>query len=221
MTKGYHCNNNGRPSIDPVLPSRTQTICHSYGTRSNRTTCKEIHCNTAHRWFRGSSLEDKAPDHSPSSRTRDRPGAAPFQEILPRPVKQWYKVGTVKGEAIISDASLVEADASMNSPTTRKEKDDSQKRESKTHERCYHDSRKGKKERRTANQTHTSKTDSDCTPVSRTSGYKKLCYKSHHSIDSGSRTTVDCYASTGPQHECTAPPNRASYILHNPSPRIK
>ncbi|WP_197407934.1 transposase [Rickettsia rhipicephali] len=221
ITKNRYCANYGRPSIDPVLFFRMQIISYLYGIKSNRRLCKEIQLNIAYRWFCGLSLEDKVPDHSSLSMIRDRFGVELFQEIFISLIKQWYELDIIKGETIISDASLVESNASMNSLILRKDQGDSQKRELKKYERRYHDFREGKKVRKISNQTHVSRTDPDCSLVSRTNGDKKLCYKTHYSIDSDSRIIIDCYVSTGSQHECIVLPSRVWNILNNFSFRVK
>lgn len=41
----------GRPSIDPELMIRMLIIGYSYGIRSERRLCEEVHLNLAYRWF--------------------------------------------------------------------------------------------------------------------------------------------------------------------------
>jgi len=41
----------GRPSIDPVLMVRM--LGYSFGIRSERRLCEEVHLNLAYRWFAG------------------------------------------------------------------------------------------------------------------------------------------------------------------------
>jgi transposase len=213
MTKDLYCSDNGRPSIDPVLFFKMLVVGYLFGIRSDRQLCEEIHLNIAYRWFCRLAFEDKVPDHSSLTKIRDRFGAATFQKIFEMLILQWKKVGIIKGKSMISDASLVEANASINS-LSKREKSDPKARELKAYQRRYHDFREGKKERSVSNQTHVSKTDPDATLVSRASCYKKLSYKTHYSIDADSRIIVDCYATTGSQHECTILPGRANYVLN-------
>ena len=51
LTTHCYCNDNGRPSIDPVLFFRMQLINYLYGIESDRQLCREIHLNLAYRWF--------------------------------------------------------------------------------------------------------------------------------------------------------------------------
>lgn len=67
---------------------------------------------------------------------------------------------------MISDASLIEADASINSVVEREDADPNA-RALKNYEQRYHDFKEGKKQRKFSNQTHVSKTDPDATLVSK------------------------------------------------------
>jgi transposase len=59
-----YCSRTGRPSIDPEMMIRMLIIGYSYGIRSERRLCEEVHLNLAYRWFCGLGLEDAVPDHS-------------------------------------------------------------------------------------------------------------------------------------------------------------
>ena len=41
----------GRPSIDPELMVRMLLVGYSFGIRSERRLCDEVHLNLAYRWF--------------------------------------------------------------------------------------------------------------------------------------------------------------------------
>jgi transposase len=65
-----HYSHTGRPSIDPELLIRMLVIGYSFGIRSERQLCEEVHLNLAYRWFCRLGLEDKVPDHSTFSKNR-------------------------------------------------------------------------------------------------------------------------------------------------------
>ena len=65
-----HYSHTGRPSIDPELMIRMLIIGYSYGIRSERRLCEEVHLNLAYRWFCRLGLEDAVPDHSTFSKNR-------------------------------------------------------------------------------------------------------------------------------------------------------
>ena len=65
-----YCENNGRPSIDPVVLFKMMFIGYLFGIRSERQLEKEIRVNVAYRWFLGLNLTDSVPDHSTISWNR-------------------------------------------------------------------------------------------------------------------------------------------------------
>ena len=111
-TKKFYSDTQGRPSIDPEVFFRICILGHIYGIKSARQLCKELEVNLAYRWFVGLSMSDAVPDHSSLSRIRDRLGEACFQEVFEKMVEQCRMAGLVPGKRIITDASLVEANAS-------------------------------------------------------------------------------------------------------------
>lgn len=115
LTKSKYCQNNGRPSLDPVVFFKMQIIAYLYGIPSDRRLCEEIQCNMAYRWYLGYPLDEDTPDHSTLTRTRDRLGEEVFQKVFEKVVRECQKVGLVQGKQIISDASLIKADASKKS----------------------------------------------------------------------------------------------------------
>ena len=59
-----YCEDNGRPSIDPVLLFKMVLIQHLYGLHSLRRTADEISLNVAYRWFLGYTLQEETPHFS-------------------------------------------------------------------------------------------------------------------------------------------------------------
>ena len=54
-----YCDDNGRPSIDPVVLFKMVLIQHLYGLPSLRRTADEVSLNIAYRWFLGYGLTDE------------------------------------------------------------------------------------------------------------------------------------------------------------------
>ena len=69
--------------------------------------------NIGYRWFVGLSMSDAVPDHSSLTRIRDRLGVACFAAVFEHIVEQCCEAGLVDEKRIITDASLVEANASV------------------------------------------------------------------------------------------------------------
>ena len=98
------------------------------------------------------------------TRLRDRFGEATFTEIFERLISQWRSDGHIRGLRIVADASVIEADAAMDSIVERDDADPDA-RALKNCERRYHDFKSGKRQRKLSNQTHVSTTNSDATLV--------------------------------------------------------
>lgn len=88
----YYCENNGRPSIHPIVLFKMMFIGYFYGIRSERQLEKEIKTNIAYRWFLGFSLSDTIPDHSTIS----------------------WKRRMVGGRALMTDSTHIKANANKN-----------------------------------------------------------------------------------------------------------
>ena len=111
----------GRPSVDPELMVRMLLIGYSFGIRSERRLCEEVHLNLAYRWFCRLGLEDMVPDHSTFSKNRHgrfRESDA-FRLVFESVVDRCMKAGLVGGEGFAVDASLIEADANRSRSMAR------------------------------------------------------------------------------------------------------
>ncbi len=113
----------GRPSIDPELMMRMLIVGYSFGIRSERRLCEEVHLNLAYRWFCRLGLEDAVPDHSTFSKNRHgrfRESEA-FRQVFESVVERCMKEGLVGGEGFAVDASLIRADANRSRSMAREE----------------------------------------------------------------------------------------------------
>ena len=103
----------GRPSIDPELIIRMLIVGYSFGIRSERRLCEEVHLNLAYRWFCRLGLDGDVPDHSTFSKNRH--GRFRESDLLRKlfetVVARCMKERIVGGEAFAVDASIIVADA--------------------------------------------------------------------------------------------------------------
>jgi transposase len=103
----------GRPSIDPELLIRMLLVGYSYGIRSERRLCEEVHLNLAYRWFCRLGLDGGVPDHS--SFSKNRHGRFRESDLLRKVfetvVRRCMAEGLVGGDGFAVDASLIKADA--------------------------------------------------------------------------------------------------------------
>jgi transposase len=116
----------GRPSIDPELMVRMLIVGYSFGIRSERRLCEEVHLNLGYRWFCRLGLEDAVPDHSTFSKNRHgrfRESEA-FRHVFESVVARCMKEGLVGGEGFAVDASVIKADANRSRSTAREGAED-------------------------------------------------------------------------------------------------
>ena len=116
LTAPRYADEQGRPSIDPEVYFRMQLVAYFYGITKDRRLCEEVRYNLAYRWFCRLSLDDDVPDHSSLTRIRDRLGEEVFEAVFRRIVAQCQQKGLVKDPCrVMTDATLIAADASLNS----------------------------------------------------------------------------------------------------------
>ena len=64
MVAPLYCEDNGRPSVDPVVLFKMVLIQHLYGLPSLRRTAEEVSANICYRWFLGYTLQEETPHFS-------------------------------------------------------------------------------------------------------------------------------------------------------------
>ena len=211
-TEKFYSNSQGRPSIDPEVFFRICILGHIYGIKSDRQLCEELEMNIAYRWFVGLSFTDAVPDHSSLSRVRDRLGVACFQEVFENIVEQCRGAGLVPGKRIITDASLVVANASARKLHRREASTDRvEAKPGRQPDKAGASQTPTMKREKVSNRTHVSKVDGDASLVNRKSYPRKLYHKVHYCADAASRVITDCHVTTGACHENTVITQRIEY----------
>ena len=104
---------NGRPSMDPVMLIKIPFIQYLYGIKSMRQTCREIEVNVAYRWFLGLDMLDKAPHFSTFGKnyTRRFQDTDLFEQIFSHILRECYKFKLVDPAEVFVDATHVKARA--------------------------------------------------------------------------------------------------------------
>ncbi|HRM78634.1 MAG TPA: transposase, partial [Gemmiger qucibialis] len=64
FVEDLYCEDNGRPSVDPVVLFKIVLIQHIYGIPSLRRTLEEVSMNLTYRWFIGYPLNEAVPHFS-------------------------------------------------------------------------------------------------------------------------------------------------------------
>ena len=210
LTKNKYCSDNGRPSIDPELFFRLMIIKYIYGIESERRLCEDAHSHMGYRWFCQLSMQDVVPHHSSLSKIRERLGEAVIEQFFDHIVSQCRQHGLVNGKRIITDGTLIQANASINSMTATDLRTQHTEILNKKDYRRNPDQKPIK--RKLSNKTHLSSTDPDSTLAYKKGTVQSLKYKGHFSIDAQNGIILDPFISTGADHEAKHYLNRLDTI---------
>ncbi len=196
LTAACYAGGLGRPSIDPEVFFRMELLAYLYGITSDRRLCEEIRYNLAYRWFCRLSLDDDVPDHSSLTRIRDRHGENIFEQVSREIVTLCRKKGLVHEECcVMTDATLIAADASLNS-LVHNDSEQAQQEAEAQQNRGMMDSRP---KRKLSNETHRSLTDPDATLAQKQGSPRQLKYNTRSSLKPRDRKPVTCFAAMGKQ----------------------
>jgi transposase len=115
LTRPLYAERLGRPSLDPVVFFK----CMLAGFFENVVFDTELEYRLADsltlRRFLGYSLEERTPDESTLRKTRQSMPEEVFREVFSRVLDQCQAAGLLKGKAVGTDSTLVDANASMDS----------------------------------------------------------------------------------------------------------
>ncbi|HEY9286854.1 MAG TPA: IS1182 family transposase [Candidatus Dormibacteraeota bacterium] len=110
----------GQPSVDPVVIFKLSLLGYLFNIKSERRICEEASLNLAWRWFLGYELDEPIPDHSVLSKARKRYGVAVYERFFQQVVRLCEAKGLVQGDVLFLDATMTEANASIQSMRSRK-----------------------------------------------------------------------------------------------------
>ncbi len=199
LTAACYADGLGRPSIDPEVYFRMQLVAYLYGITKDRRLCEDIHCNMAYRWFCRLSPDEDVPDHSSLTRIRDRLGEGIFESVFRHVVELCRKKGLVHEECrVMTDATLIAADASTESMVPNEPEQVQQEAESPPRSSGPPGASVKQK---VSNHTHHSRTDPDATLARKDRTPLQLKYKVHQTIDAESRVILDTHVTTGAVHD--------------------
>ena len=105
--KHLYCEDNGRPSIDPVVLFKIVFIQALDGIKSMRQTCKKIKVDAEYRWFLGIRFSQETPHFSTFSKNYERrfKDTDIFEEIFIEIVNQAIKYNLVDGTTFYTDST--------------------------------------------------------------------------------------------------------------------
>ena len=116
LVKDMYSEDNGRPSIDPVILFKIVFIQYLFGIRSMRQTIEDIKVNVAYRWFLGLDFFDEVPHHSTFGKNYVRrfQNTTIFKDIFSHILDQAYDNGFIKDENVYVDSTHIKAYANKN-----------------------------------------------------------------------------------------------------------
>ena len=112
MVERLYCEDNGRPSIDPVVLFKMVLIQHLYGLASLRRTAEEISLNVAYRWFLGYTLQEETPHFSTVSYNfRHRFTEETVNQVFAWILSEAADAGYLSPKAVFIDGTHIKANA--------------------------------------------------------------------------------------------------------------
>ena len=217
--KDLYCEDNGRPSIDPVVLFKLVFIQALDGIKSMRQTCKKIEVDAEYRWFLGIPFGKKTPHFSTFSKNYERrfKDSDIFEKIFINIVNQAIKYNLVDGTTFYTDSTHKKANANKN------KYDDEvievvKKRRKWLEEEINEERRKqGKKEfkyedKKEEKHIKVSKTDKESGYYHRDNKEKGFMYLDHRTVDDKCNIIVDCYVTEGNIHDSVPYIDRLDYL---------
>lgn len=207
----------GAPSIDPVVIFKMALIGYLYNITSERKLAEEVRLNLAFLWFIGYDIDECPPDHSILSKARRRFGKQVYEEFFSKVVEACREAGLIEGDTVYLDATLVRANASLDSLAERKKlldageyverlwKDNPEEDDPTSPESPEANPKHGTGDRQKpkANEKWVSTTDPDAALVRHRNKALMLAHKVHLAVDGGRHRIITAVATTAgdyPEH---------------------
>lgn len=111
-----YCEDNGRPSVDPVVIMKLALIKKMFGIRSVRRTLEEANVNIAYRWYLGYGLNEELPHFSSflKSYAKRFGDNDLFGELFGKILSKCLEKKVVKPEVLFIDSTHIKASANKN-----------------------------------------------------------------------------------------------------------
>ena len=112
MVEDLYSEDNGRPSIDPVVLVKMVLIQHLYGLPSLRRTAAEVEVNIAYKWFLGYGLKEETPHFSTLSYNfKHRFTSETVDKIFAWILNEIAEAGYLSTTAVFIDGTHIKANA--------------------------------------------------------------------------------------------------------------
>ena len=114
MVEYLYCEDNGRPSVDPVVLFKLVLIQHLYGIRSLRQTVKDAEVNVAYRWFIGYTMTQAIPHFATiSSAFATRFPSDVIEQVFAWILDEANNAGYLDPTAVFMDETNIKANANL------------------------------------------------------------------------------------------------------------
>jgi len=113
IVKDLYCEDNGRPSVDPVVLIKMILLKYLFGIRSIRQTIKDIEVNMAYRWFLGYGMREQIPHFTTFGKNYERrfSNSDIFEKIFEQILLEAVRCKFVDASAVFIDATHIKASA--------------------------------------------------------------------------------------------------------------
>jgi len=217
--KDLYCDNNGRPSIDPVVLFKIVFIQALDGIKSMRQTCKKIKVDAEYRWFLGIPFGKDTPHFSTFSKNYERrfKDSDIFEKIFINIVNQAIKYKLIDGTTFYTDSTHKKANANKNKYDDAIIQNIKERRkwleEEINEERIKYDKKPFEyKDETEEKHIKVSTTDKESGYYHRDNKEKGFMYLDHRTVDDKCNIIVDCYVTKGNVHDSEPFINRCEYI---------
>lgn len=217
--KDLYSQDNGRPSIDPVVLFKLVFIQALDGLKSMRKTCEKIKVDAEYRWFLGIPFGQETPHYSTFSKNYERrfKDSNVFEKIFINIVEQAIKFNLVKGDTFFTDSTHKKANANKNKFRDELQQSIKKRRQWLEEEINKERRNQGKKEFEYKDEIEEkevkiSTTDEESGYYHRDHKEKGFMYLDHRTVDGKCNIIVDCFITKGNVHDSSPFIERAEYI---------
>ena len=217
LVKDKYCENNGRPSIDPVVLFKLVFIQALDGIKSMRKTCEKIKVDAEYRWFLNIPFGKDTPHFSTFSKNYERrfKGTDVFENIFINIVNQAKKYGMLNDEFFM-DSTHRKANANKNKYEDIVVKEVKKRKLDLEQEINEERKRIGKKEFEYKNEIEekhikTSTTDPESGYYHRDNKEKGFMYLEHRTVNGKCNIITDAHVTKGNIHDSVVCEERLEY----------
>lgn len=215
--KDLYSENNGRPSIDPVILFKIVFIQTLDGIKSMRKTCEKIKVDAEYRWFLGIPFGKDTPHFSTFSKNYERrfKGTDIFENIFLNIVKQAKKYGMLNDEFFM-DSTHRKANANKNKYEDQLVEQIKKRKLDLEEEINAERKRIGEKtfdfkEKIEERHIKVSKTDPESGYYHRDNKEKGFMYLEHRTVNGKCNIITDAYVTKGNLHDSVVCTERLEY----------